>query len=107
MREPLLETSLLLASELIANAVRHAAATADDEIELAVSLDDRSLRVVVRDPGPGFDPGRTVERTSEGGWGLQLVEALALRWGVDRHADGTDVWFELEIDTRPGGDPER
>lgn len=105
--EPLREASLLLASELIANAVRHAGTTADDEIELAVSLDDLSLRVVVRDPGPGFDPGRNVERTSQGGWGLQLVEALASRWGIKRQERGTDVWFELEINREPGGIAER
>jgi hypothetical protein len=33
--------------------------------------------------------------TRPGGWGLRLVEALALRWGVERSGD-TVVWFEVE-----------
>ena len=30
-----------------------------------------------------------------GGLGLVLVDEMADRWGVHRHADGTCVWFEL------------
>ena len=32
------------------------------------------------------------------GRGLQLVEALADRWGSERDAVGTTVWFSLELD---------
>ncbi len=32
------------------------------------------------------------------GRGLQLVEALADRWGSERDALGTSVWFALELD---------
>jgi hypothetical protein len=28
---------------------------------------------------------------------MQLVDSLAARWGVDRDAQGKDVWFEIEL----------
>jgi hypothetical protein len=32
------------------------------------------------------------------GRGLQLVDALVDRWGSERDALGTNVWFSLELD---------
>jgi anti-sigma regulatory factor (Ser/Thr protein kinase) len=87
---------LLLVSELVTNAVRHANLGASDRIVLVVDIADRRLRVEVRDPGGGFVPAipePDPERPS--GWGLYLVSELADRWGVD--CDGlTRVWFELD-----------
>jgi hypothetical protein len=31
------------------------------------------------------------------GRGLQLVEALSSRWGYELDADGTTVWFVLDL----------
>jgi hypothetical protein len=52
------------------------------------------------DPGPGFrwrppDPGQSVE---EGGYGLVLVDRMALCWGIEPRDDATTVWFELSLD---------
>jgi anti-sigma regulatory factor (Ser/Thr protein kinase) len=92
----LLDDALLLTNELVTNAVRHAGHATKDPIEVAISVDDRTLRLTVRDKGPGFDPARPRERTEEGGWGLDLVKALSSRWGVERTDTGTDVWFEID-----------
>ena len=35
----------------------------------------------------------TVEPTLDGGWGLHLVDQVAIRWGV--HEGSTHVWFEI------------
>jgi anti-sigma regulatory factor (Ser/Thr protein kinase) len=88
-----LDDVLLLTTELVTNAIRHAG---DDPLEVSVSIDEISVRVAVRDTGPGFDPGEAQVRTENGGWGLDLVEGLASRWGVDPGGGGTDVWFEIE-----------
>ena len=51
--------------------------------------------VEVIDQGKGF--ARTVrERGFDalGGWGLDLVETIASRWGI--HEGSSHVWFELE-----------
>jgi len=96
----LLNDVLLLTNELVANAVRHAGHATKDPIAVEITVDDRSIRVTVRDKGPGFDPARPGERAEEGGWGLLLVEMLSSRWGVETRDTGTDVWFEVDRESR-------
>jgi anti-sigma regulatory factor (Ser/Thr protein kinase) len=91
-----LHDALLLTTELVTNAVRHWDAGSDDVIELEVSADQDTLRVVVRDRGPGFDPSER-RPSEEGGWGLFLVERVATRWGVRPRGDATEVWFEIRL----------
>jgi hypothetical protein len=81
----------LLASELVANS--GGGEPTDDErtLWLAVQLRDGALRVEVRDPSGA--PSRTRSEPA-GGYSLQLVEALASRWGAD--GDGTQLWFEVD-----------
>ena len=76
-----LDDATLLTSELVTNAVRHAGHAAGDPIDITVSIDERILRVTVRDRGPGFDPGELATRSEYGGWGLELVRKLSSRWG--------------------------
>lgn len=87
------ETAELLVSELVTNAVTYA----DGPVELTVRVAGEQTRVEVSDT----TPARPVLRPPdwEGRRGLNLVEALAHRWGVDGRVDGKTVWFEL-----PGGD---
>ena len=84
---------LVMVSELVTNSVLHGGASEQDQIELSLAWRPDCLRVEVLDKGPGFgaslaDPDR------QGGWGLQLVERMADRWGVIR-TDATVVWFEM------------
>jgi anti-sigma regulatory factor (Ser/Thr protein kinase) len=89
----LMETLRLLVTELVTNSVRHARA---DTVLLRVLVDKSAVRTEVTDAGPGFDPAEVRSLSSDRtGWGLFLVEHLATRWGVNRDADGTRVWFEL------------
>jgi anti-sigma regulatory factor (Ser/Thr protein kinase) len=85
------ETSTLLVSELVSNAVRHGRG----RIELRADLDGDRLLVEVTDEGSGLE--RTIrdrEFEQVEGWGLKIVDAVASRWGV--HEGTTHVWFELE-----------
>jgi anti-sigma regulatory factor (Ser/Thr protein kinase) len=97
--EQVYEETSLLVSELVTNSVRHPMLPPDDVIRLRVRMDDDCVHVDVVDPGPGFDPktmtspGSDLE-SAESGWGLQLLNRLATRWGVQRN-DDTTVWFEL------------
>ena len=75
----------LLVTELVANSVRHAGLDETDRITLMLELSDTRVRVEVRDPGRGFAfPVRPQKLTAEGGRGLQIVAAIAHRWGVER-----------------------
>src|SRR3954447_22908109 len=83
-------TVSLLTSELVTNAIRHAAVHGD--IHVAGAFEPGYARVEVLDRGPGFDPD---VRHDHGGFGLRLIDKLASRWGVER-AGGTLVWFEVD-----------
>ena len=83
------ENARLLTSELVANAVEHV--LEEGEIEVRVTLDERTLRVEVIDPGPGFTH---VPRGAgdDRGWGLVFAERIASRWANEPGV----VWFELD-----------
>jgi anti-sigma regulatory factor (Ser/Thr protein kinase) len=67
---------------------------AEDSIVLVVSIDDDTVRVTVRDGGPGFAPPVSPPPDdADAGWGLFLVEQLADSWGVGEGRQG--VWFEI------------
>ena len=91
-----LEDARLLASELITNSLRHPEIPDDASLRLAVHLRDGALRVEVRDPGTnGVVAPREPDRENGGRFGLQLVDKIATRWGVNR-TGGTNVWFEVD-----------
>ncbi len=91
--------ALLVASELVTNAVRHAAAPRDREIETRyVRLTD-GVRVEVHDACAARPALREPE--GDGGRGLYLVAAVADRWAVgERVGPGKQVWAELSVKPR-------
>lgn len=91
-----LETAVLCLSELVTNAIIHAGTGS----RVTVSLDGGVLRVEVVDRGAGQDvvgPVDDEDPLRVCGRGLQLVDALADRWGSERDADGTRAWFDLVL----------
>jgi anti-sigma regulatory factor (Ser/Thr protein kinase) len=81
----------LLTSELVTNAVRHAATEIVFCVEVALS----TVRVEVSDAGTTMPHIRDDDQI--GGYGLRIVEALATRWGVDLlPGAGKTVWFEVD-----------
>jgi hypothetical protein len=67
-------------------AVRVSAALADGVLRIEVEVEDGGTSGAVVRREPNRDRG--------GGFGLNIIDALALCWGVER-ADGTVVWVEL------------
>jgi anti-sigma regulatory factor (Ser/Thr protein kinase) len=93
------EDARLLVSELVTNSVRHAGQPAGAPVRVRAAAANGVVRVEVEDDGQRPVRRRTREGRT-GGFGLELVEQLAARWGVS-HANGTCVWFELSL--RGGG----
>lgn len=89
----LMQVIVLLASELVSNAVKHAGAAM---VALRFAILPEHVRVEVADEGPGFDQGiARPDPSGVGGWGLHLVDELSSRWGVGE-GPGARVWFELD-----------
>lgn len=93
------DDALLVASELVSNAVVHSGSDPSEEIELVAELERSALRLVVTDPGHSdqMPTVRGSEYGGPGGRGLRVVEALARRWGRERRG-GTVVWVELPLE---------
>jgi PAS domain S-box-containing protein len=87
--DALAATTELLVSELVANVVRHA--TGPIQLRL---LRGRTLVCEVSDTSPTTPRIRHAAETDEGGRGLQLVAALAHRWGTRHTATGKCIWTE-------------
>jgi hypothetical protein len=80
----------------VTNSVMHAELEpATNVVHVGVELATRALRLHVRDAGTtGAVVARTPDLTAGGGYGLNIVAALATRWGISRNGD-TIVWADL------------
>jgi anti-sigma regulatory factor (Ser/Thr protein kinase) len=93
-RDDLAALAELLTDELLTNAVLHGGgqfsltARADGK-RLRVSVSDRfsSERVTVYPPGHELEYGR----------GMTIVDAMASKWGIERHGSEKSIWFELDL----------
>ncbi|MER6330179.1 SpoIIE family protein phosphatase [Streptomyces sp. NPDC001034] len=90
--DALVDTTELLVSELVTNALRYG----EGEIRLRLLL-DRTLVCEVWDGGLVQPRRRRARDTDEGGRGLQLVQLLSAAWGSRRTPRGKTVWFELPL----------
>lgn len=94
--EPTCDTAILVVSELVTNAVVHAAG---DHVICEIREGDGHLRIAVEDQGYG-PTGPQLHRSSddEGGRGLFLIDALCTGWGAhdtSGYSPGRVVWAEL------------
>ena len=92
-----LETALLLVSELVSNSVRHSGVPEGEDLVVRVRLWHDGFRLEVEDPGRnGVIAPKPPDLLRGGGMGLHLVQTLSERWGVTRAAEGpTCVWAQL------------
>jgi serine/threonine-protein kinase RsbW len=98
---PALDSAQLLVSELVTNSLRHSGA-AMDEVVVSVELMPDWLRIGVQDSGSdAVIAAEPADLVTGDGFGLNLVQMLSERWGVERLAGGgTQVWAQL---ARAGG----
>ncbi|MFJ3335019.1 SpoIIE family protein phosphatase [Streptomyces sp. NPDC086766] len=96
--EDLVDTTELICSELITNAMRHATGPIKARL-----IRDRALICEVYDHSSTSPHLRYAASTDEGGRGLFLVAQLAERWGTRYTKDGKVIWAEQATPGTLGG----
>jgi serine phosphatase RsbU (regulator of sigma subunit)/anti-sigma regulatory factor (Ser/Thr protein kinase) len=88
------EDTILLATELVTNAVRHG----HGDITVRLWPGPEVVRVEVSDANPRRPEPGGLDLDAEDGRGLLIVGALSSRWGTAPLTDGAGktVWFELD-----------
>jgi anti-sigma regulatory factor (Ser/Thr protein kinase) len=86
---------ILLANELVTNALVHA--RGNGKIVLRIHVQGKTVRVEVSDPGEGTTGPRVKKARplDTSGRGLSMVGEVATRWGWQSE-NLTNVWFELD-----------
>lgn len=103
------DDAILILSEFVTNALRHARALNSDTIRVAWSLTgDGLLRIEVTDGGGTTRPVTkpySMSVSAQAGRGLEIVDRLADRWGSQREESGDEytVWAELLVRARHAG----
>ena len=93
------ETAQLLVSETVTSALDQSGPEpGSGSLEVGYGVIGRRLRVEVSDDGgPARLRRRIHDVHSTKGRGLELVDALASRWGVRESAAGRTIWFEVDL----------
>ena len=102
--ECLVADAILVLSELMSNAIRHADPLPGAQVRAAWTLTGGTLEIAVSDGGGQGSPHTEVPSvTSTGGRGLSIVEHLSSGWGVRTSESGSIVWATLPV--VPNGAP--
>jgi anti-sigma regulatory factor (Ser/Thr protein kinase) len=92
---PLVDDALLVISELVTNAVRHAGTASTLELELGQT--GERLRVALTDGSAAQPRARRAGTAAEDGRGMTILAALSDRWGIEPHQGGKRVWWEVDV----------
>jgi anti-sigma regulatory factor (Ser/Thr protein kinase) len=103
------DDAVLILSEFVTNALRHARALTSDTIRVSWTLTGEGLlRIEVTDGGGTTRPVTkpySMSVSAQAGRGLEIVDRLADRWGSQREESGDEytVWAELAVRARHAG----
>lgn len=105
--DALVEAAETVVTEMLANAVLHTQAPARLRLTMDGSASEDhaggDLRIDVFD-GSGAPPtARDSDIDDPGGWGLDLIGAIADEWGWEPRDDGKAVWCRLAAANRTHG----
>jgi anti-sigma regulatory factor (Ser/Thr protein kinase) len=95
------DDAVLVASELVGNAVRHAPVSASGTLGVDWYVDADGIRVSVSDASTDQPDPRVAGEDQTCGRGLTIVSAMSDDWGVERSAAGKRVWAHVPA-RRPG-----
>ena len=90
------DDAMLVLSELVSNAVKHAAPLPSGEIRVRWQVQDEVLHIEITDGGASTRPHASVAALSAlGGRGLDIVRTVSTQWGVTEGEDSVTVWAEV------------
>ena len=90
------QDAMLVLSELVSNAVKHAAPLPSGEITVRWQVDHDVLHIGITDGGAGTRPRAAAAALSAaGGRGLEIVRTVSTQWGVTEAEDSVTVWAEV------------
>jgi anti-sigma regulatory factor (Ser/Thr protein kinase) len=85
---------VLVASELVGNAVRH---TSSGPLDVSWDLDPDGVTVRVADESTTLPTLRTPQDSEPGGRGLTIVAAVSDDWGAYTLGSGKRVWAHVPV----------
>ena len=94
------DSAVLVASELVTNAVLHARTA----VTLRVEKSGPKVRIEVFDENPRLPVAGPSPPDATSGRGLALISAVAGAWGMENRGDGKVVWAEIGPAERDGPD---
>ena len=94
--EPVLQDAVLVVSELVSNAIKHASPLPSGEILVTWDLGDEVLHVEITDGGAMTRPQPSNAAVSSlGGRGLDIVRKVSQAWGSTERDGAVTVWADL------------
>ena len=91
--EDAIDSTLLVVSELVTNAIRAGCSTMD--INVDVRRD--AIRIEVVDDATGLPAMREARPEEETGRGLALIASVSAGWGFEPRQQGKAVWAEIAL----------
>lgn len=88
---------VLVASELIGNAIRHASGGDRNAWVVSWTVEAGVVVISVEDPSHDLPVRRNPAPDAPSGRGLAIVETLSLDWGVEHTAHGKRVWAKVKV----------
>jgi len=98
--------AMLVISELVSNAVKHAAPLPGGEVQVGWSIDRERMHLETTDGGGSTRPNPAVATGfALGGRGLDIVRTISDQWGVTQHGESVTVWAVIPRIRRATGSP--
>ena len=91
------EDVVLVASELVGNAVVHAQACFEHDLDVSWEIHGDAVLIRVYDGSTELPRRRSTTENETSGRGLAIVAALADEWGVRQTDSGKQVWARIPL----------
>jgi anti-sigma regulatory factor (Ser/Thr protein kinase) len=92
-----IEHVVLVASELVTNAVQHTAPANGTDVTIEWSLDADNVTMQVSDPSPTPPVRRHPGLTEPSGRGMLVIDTLSDDWGVEQTPTGKRIWARIHV----------